>query len=1145
MNKLIDLAKIHAKLVQKHFNYHIKTHKHHYGAGLFGSFALVKMIMLIAWLFGVSTIPSSFAAYLDNGFIISEYIEGSSFNKAIELYNGTNHAVDLSEYKLVLYANWSATPSQTMIPVGVLNPWDVYVIAHPSANATILGKANATNSMVINFNGDDAIALMRTDNSYVDVIGQIGFDPGTSWNSWWVSTADRTLVRKAMILTGDTNGSNIFDPSLEWNSYPTDTVSYLWTHSIDATAPIPTINLANGQTSPTTSLTWKFQVSFSEAINTWTFSCSDITLIGSAPWKTCIHLYEIAPNNRTTFEIVTTATNDWVVTLTIPAGGITDLAGNPNSWVASIINDTITIDRSSLRLTAWSVVIVTANTNPDLFEFLVYRTIPSWTTIYFSDNARSGDNTRRTTEGNIVFTSTTDIPAGTIVSIQGTDTAIPTIMQAWLWSVSKTGDFNLAANGDNIIVYQWDYANTPTPIFIHGFWFWSANPWIVSWAPTANISYLPATLSLWTNSINYDTSHRNTQYLCTNRAMLSNTFVTDIHNKINWAGNDISTGSYLPISCVFDATQPEVEISLASSQTNPSASFTGKFLITFSEAINTGTFTCSDIGLVGTAWTKTCTAIEEIAPNDGTTFEATVTVTNIWFVRAEIEPEKITDLAWNPNDFFTWDNNSITIINAPTYQDDLLLYLPLDSDTNDHSGNGNHGTNYGAVSASGQVNWAYTLSGNAYISVPQSSTLSTAVINGNFTISFWWAFPTNTDVAVVSQSPGGGDTPKRMFAIQNRGQKIWYYSRDGAVIERQLATYTFTPHSDLQHYTLVKNGSDFFLYHNAIQVAHSTDSPTPLADLGMAFEIGRAESNFYYNNILDEVAIRWRALSSSEVAGLYNWGSGLSLLPAPTTYTLTYTAGSNGSLSWTLIQTINEGEDGTMIEAIPDDWYRFVQRSDNTTDNPRLDTNIMNNISVTAQFEEVKDRDGWWSYLIVDDCPEGDLSPSYYDKSCEALISHAAPLTTRNIYTWSRTLTRKTLALLIDTFAQKALPEYLTIANQDTCLFGDTDWLSEKDKTAINNVCANKLMWRMQDGMQKKEKFEPYAIVSYEEAATVFSRLLYGNIYNISLDSNDIRYEQHVEHIRPLWLLTQDQVSINDIINALIYIQKHPILFER
>lgn len=76
-----------------------------------------------------------------------------------------------------------------------------------------------------------------------------------------------------------------------------------------------------------------------------------------------------------------------------------------------------------------------------------------------------------------------------------------------------------------------------------------------------------------------------------------------------------------------------------------------------------------------------------------------------------------------------------------------------------------------------------------------------------------------------------------MFAVQDRGQKIGYYSRDGAVVEKRLATYTFTPHADLQHYTLVKNGSDFFLYHNAIQVAQSTESTTPLVDLGMAFEI--------------------------------------------------------------------------------------------------------------------------------------------------------------------------------------------------------------------------------------------------------------------------------------------------------------------
>lgn len=63
------------------------------------------MIVLFAGLFGATVITQTFADNSDDGFIISEYIEGSSFNKAIELYNGTNTTIDLSQYKLVLYAN--------------------------------------------------------------------------------------------------------------------------------------------------------------------------------------------------------------------------------------------------------------------------------------------------------------------------------------------------------------------------------------------------------------------------------------------------------------------------------------------------------------------------------------------------------------------------------------------------------------------------------------------------------------------------------------------------------------------------------------------------------------------------------------------------------------------------------------------------------------------------------------------------------------------------------------------------------------------------------------------------------------------------------------------------------------------------------
>ncbi len=69
------------------------------------------------------------------------------------------------------------------------------------------------------------------------------------------------------------------------------------------------------------------------------------------------------------------------------------------------------------------------------------------------------------------------------------------------------------------------------------------------------------------------------------------------------------------------------------------------------------------------------------------------------------------------------------------------------------------------------------------------------------------------------------------------------------------------------------------------------------------------------------------------------------------TYTLTYTAGANGSITGTSPQTINSGSDGTAVTAVPDTGYHFVNWSDALTANPRTDTNVTTNISVTANFE--------------------------------------------------------------------------------------------------------------------------------------------------------------------------------------------------
>jgi uncharacterized repeat protein (TIGR02543 family) len=89
------------------------------------------------------------------------------------------------------------------------------------------------------------------------------------------------------------------------------------------------------------------------------------------------------------------------------------------------------------------------------------------------------------------------------------------------------------------------------------------------------------------------------------------------------------------------------------------------------------------------------------------------------------------------------------------------------------------------------------------------------------------------------------------------------------------------------------------------------------------------------------------------------------------TYTLTYTAGSNGTISGTSPQTVDSGDSGTAVTAVPDSGYNFVNWSDESTANPRIDTNVTADISVTANFASGDDA---LSNLTVD---QGTLSPTF------------------------------------------------------------------------------------------------------------------------------------------------------------------------
>lgn len=167
----------------------------------------------------------------------SEYVEGSSFNKALEIYNGTGTPINLATegYTLELYSNGNASPNATLALTGAIAPGDVFVLAHPSADATILAAADVTNGAVINFNGDDTVVL-RKNGAVVDVFGQIGFDPGTSWPG---GGADVTLRRLPSVTTGDTDGNNAFNAATEWASFPQNTFDGLGSHGAPPPPPPP------------------------------------------------------------------------------------------------------------------------------------------------------------------------------------------------------------------------------------------------------------------------------------------------------------------------------------------------------------------------------------------------------------------------------------------------------------------------------------------------------------------------------------------------------------------------------------------------------------------------------------------------------------------------------------------------------------------------------------------------------------------------------------------------------------------------------------------------------------------------------------------------------------------------------------------
>jgi hypothetical protein len=207
---------------------------------------------------------------------ISEYVEGWSNNRALEIYNPTSQPVDLGEYFVARYSNGSATATvaNAVQLSGIVQPYDVFVAVVDKRDPAGTGlEAPIWDSLEVRgdgffapvynvsssfyWNGNDAVMLAKgilpatstanvntsTGFSIIDVLGKIGENPadetGTSSSNEgaWTNvpphntgqgvllTRDHSLIRKPGVLKGVTANPTVFNPLLEYDSIPA--VTYL------------------------------------------------------------------------------------------------------------------------------------------------------------------------------------------------------------------------------------------------------------------------------------------------------------------------------------------------------------------------------------------------------------------------------------------------------------------------------------------------------------------------------------------------------------------------------------------------------------------------------------------------------------------------------------------------------------------------------------------------------------------------------------------------------------------------------------------------------------------------------------------------------------------------------------------------------
>lgn len=118
--------------------------------------------------------------------------------------------------------------------------------------------------------------------------------------------------------------------------------------------------------------------------------------------------------------------------------------------------------------------------------------------------------------------------------------------------------------------------------------------------------------------------------------------------------------------------------------------------------------------------------------------------------------------------------------------------------------------------------------------------------------------------------------------------------------------------------------------------------------------------------------------------------------------TLTYNSGTNGTINGYTPQHLIKGENGSPVTAVAKPGYKFVRWSDGRFDNPRTDTDVQGNITVTAEYTTETTQIYTLTYSADANGSITEPNPQQVAEGGDAFAVTAEPINTNyTFYRWS------------------------------------------------------------------------------------------------------------------------------------------------